>query len=230
MPPDSAMPAERILILGGTEEARRLASELVIEGHHVVTSLAGRTMEPVLPPGEVRIGGFGGIDGLVEYLTAEQFDRVIDATHPFAHRISANAARATAIAGIPLRRLQRPAWIRRPGDLWTAVGNLEAAADALPQGATVFLALGRQYLDAFLPRSDCQFVIRMVDPPTQPLGFTHYTLMLGKPSGDASEEASLLRRFGVTHLVCRNSGGMTGYAKLEAARNLAIPVIMLERD
>jgi precorrin-6A/cobalt-precorrin-6A reductase len=221
---------QKILILGGTAEARLLAERLVVEGHLVTTSLAGRTVDPILPAGAVRIGGFGGAEGLAVYLKAESFDRMIDATHPFARRISENAIKAAAISGVPLEQRLRPRWQKQPGDRWRSVATLEAAAEALPSGATVFLALGRQYLDAFVGRDDCRFVIRMVDAPETPLAFADYTLVLGKPASDPDREADLLTAHGVTHLVCRNSGGPAGYAKILAARRLAMPVVMLERD
>ncbi|WP_377275101.1 cobalt-precorrin-6A reductase [Rhizobium sp. R86522] len=221
---------QKILILGGTAEARLLAERLVVEGHLVTTSLAGRTVDPILPAGAVRIGGFGGAEGLAVYLKTEGFDRIIDATHPFARRISENAIKAAAISGVPLEQRLRPRWQKQPGDRWRSVATLEAAAEALPSGATVFLALGRQYLDAFVGRDDCRFVIRMVDAPETPLAFADYTLVLGKPASDPDREADLLTAHGVTHLVCRNSGGPAGYAKILAARRLAMPVVMLERD
>ena len=230
MPNSPPASRQKILILGGTAEARLLAAQLIEEGHSVTTSLAGRTVDPVLPDGEVRIGGFGGADGLAAYLRDEQFDRMIDATHPFARRISENAIKASAMSGIPLEQRLRPRWQWQPGDRWKSVATLEAAAEVLPQGATVFLALGRQYLDAFIGRDDCRFVIRMVDPPETPLGFSDHMLVLGKPASDPDREADLFTAHGITHLVCRNSGGPAGYAKIIAARRLALPVIMIERD
>ncbi len=221
---------QKILILGGTAEARTIAAQLVAEGHAVTTSLAGRTIDPILPAGTVRIGGFGGAEGLAAFLTAEGFDRMIDATHPFARRISENAIKAGAISGVPLEQRLRPRWQKQPGDRWTSVASLDAAADALPLGSTVFLALGRQYLDAFTTRRDCRFVIRMVDPPETPLAFADHSLVLGKPASDPDREADLFTAHGVTHLVCRNSGGPAGYAKIIAARRLALPVVMIERD
>ena len=223
-------PRQKILILGGTAEARLLAAHLIEEGHIVTTSLAGRTVDPVLPEGEVRIGGFGGAEGLAAYLRDEKFDRMIDATHPFAKRISENAIKASAMSGIPLEQRLRPRWQKQPGDRWKSVATLEAAAEALPQAATVFLALGRQYLEAFIRRNDCRFVIRMVDPPESPLGFSDHMLVLGKPASDPDREADLFTAHGITHLVCRNSGGPAGYAKIIAARRLALPVILIERD
>ncbi|KQW28636.1 cobalt-precorrin-6X reductase [Rhizobium sp. Root274] len=225
----SAIP-QKILILGGTAEARELASRLVDEGHAVTTSLAGRTVDPILPRGEVRIGGFGGADGLAAHIREHGYDRVIDATHPFARRISENAIKASAATGVPLELRLRPRWQKQPGDRWRTVDSLQAAAAALPAGATAFLALGRQYLEAFGTRGDCRFIIRMVDAPEAALPIHDYTLVLGKPASDAAREADLFTAHGVTHLVCRNSGGPAGYAKLIAARQVGLPVIMLERD
>lgn len=230
MPRDEPTKAQKILILGGTAEARALAEELERQGHAVTTSLAGRTIDPVLPVGAIRIGGFGGAEGLAAYLCQEGFDRFIDATHPFARRISENAIKASAISGVPLEQRLRPRWQKQPGDRWKTVPSIEAAAEAPPGGATVFLALGRQHIDAFTGRSDCRFLIRMVDPPGAPLAFADHALVLGKPSSDPDSEADLFTAYGVTHLVCRNSGGPAGYAKIIAARRLALPVIMIERD
>ncbi|MBV2186331.1 MAG: cobalt-precorrin-6A reductase [Rhizobium sp.] len=220
----------KVLILGGTAEALALAQTLVAAGDvSVITSLAGRTAEPVLPPGEVRVGGFGGADGLAAYIRAHGISRVIDATHPFARRISENAIRATTETGVPLEHLVRPGWERQRDDRWQEVSSLEEAARALPAGATVFLALGRQYLDAFVARGDCRFVIRMVDAPERPLPIADHALILGKPSADPAHEAELFAAHGITHLVCRNSGGASGYGKIAAARQMGIPVIMIGR-
>lgn len=220
----------KVLILGGTAEASALAEKLVAAGDvSVITSLAGRTAEPVLPPCEVRIGGFGGAAGLAAYIREKGITRLIDATHPFARRISENAIQAAAETGIALEHVVRPDWERRRGDLWQEVASLEEAAQALPTGATVFLALGRQYLDAFAARSDCRFVIRMVDAPERPLPIADHALILGKPSADPAHEAELFAAHGITHLVCRNSGGASGYGKIAAARQMGIPVIMIGR-
>lgn len=227
MPPDAN---PKVLILGGTAEAAALAEQLVARGDvAVVTSLAGRTTNPVLPPGEVRIGGFGGAEGLAAYIRDNGVTRLIDATHPFARRISENAIRAAAETGIALEHLVRPGWVSQRGDRWQEVSSLEEAAQALPAGATVFLALGRQYLDAFAARSDCRFVIRMVEAPEKPLPFADHVLILGKPSADPAREAALFAAHGVTHLVCRNSGGASGYGKIAAARQMGLPVIILGR-
>lgn len=219
-----------MLILGGTAEAKALAEQLAARGDvTVITSLAGRTAQPMLPPGEVRIGGFGGAAGLTAYIRETGVTRIIDATHPFARRISENAIQAAAETGIALEHLVRPGWVSQRGDRWQEVSSLDEAARALPAGAIVFLALGRQYLDAFAARSDCRFVIRMVDAPAEPLPFADPVLILGKPSADPAREAELFAAHGITHLVCRNSGGASGYGKIAAAREMGLPVIILGR-
>lgn len=220
---------EKILVLGGTREAADLARELAAKGLDVTTSLAGRTKEPAPVEGKLRIGGFGGAEGLAAYLKEEGFTRVIDATHPFAKTISANAVKACETAALPLDIRTRVPWQKQPGDLWTEVATLEDAARALPGNARVLLALGRQYLDAFLSRTDCHFVIRMVDPPESPLAFASHEILTAKPSTDPVEEAALFRNHTITHIVCRNSGGDGAYAKIVAARKIELPVVIVGR-
>jgi precorrin-6A/cobalt-precorrin-6A reductase len=222
-------PVRTILILGGTREAAELARRLTaLPDCRVISSLAGRTAAPALPAGETRIGGFGGANGMAAFMIAEGIDLLIDATHPFAERISKNAALAASETGTRLLRLARPPWRPQAGDRWRSVASLEAAATELPASARAFLALGSQHLSAFAPRRDVAFILRMVDPPVEP-PLPGAKIVLGKPSRDPAEEAALFRGHGVTHLVCRNSGGEGAIAKLAAARMLALPVIMVER-
>ena len=218
-----------ILILGGTKEAADLAKDLHKQGHTITTSLAGRTKEPRPLAGAVRIGSFGGADGLAQFLTEQSFDQLIDATHPFAEQISANAKHAAKKAGVPLKSIRRPPWQKQPGDAWHSVPSIEAAAEILPKGSRVLLALGRQHIQPFAAREDVHFIIRMVDDPTERLPFTNHTLVLGRPSLAPDEEAELLKSHAITHIVCRNSGGKGAYAKIEAARWLKLPIIMIER-
>ena len=220
---------EKILLLGGTKEAVELAGELVSKGHTVITSLAGRTKEPEPVAGDLRVGGFGGSNGLAEYIRRYAIDRVIDCTHPFAKQISANAAEATRLTGIKLETRTRPEWEKQTGDNWQSVESLEAASLAIPAGARVLLALGRQYLESFSKRNDVFFLVRMVDQPEKEPDLAQYELILGKPSSYWKEEKALLQNKQITHIVCRNSGGSGAYAKIEAARNLGLPVIMIER-
>jgi precorrin-6A/cobalt-precorrin-6A reductase len=220
--------AETILILGGTKEAVALAAELV-SAHpdwRVITSLAGRTKEPKPVAGEVRIGGFGGGQGLADYLRRERITRLIDATHPFALKISANAKHAAALTGIPLETRTRPPWQKQPGDIWLEFTSLEEARDALPPAARVLLALGSQHIAPFAARADVHYVVRMVDPPDQPLALPDHALVIGMP-GDVEAEAALLKRHGITHIVCRNSGGDGAYAKIAAARRISVTVHLI---
>ncbi|HEY9057612.1 MAG TPA: cobalt-precorrin-6A reductase [Aurantimonas sp.] len=224
-------PTEIILVLGGTAEANRLVSRIRImrPDARILLSLAGRTATPVLPEGcAVRVGGFGGADGLATFLAREGVTHLVDATHPFAADISRNAARAAEVANVPRVALVRPAWEPRAGDRWTRVACLGDACDALPAKARPLLALGRQHLAPFARRPDLDLVVRMIEPPDPPLPFSA-EIVLGRPSPDADEEAELLQRLAITHLVCRNSGGAASYAKVEAARRLGLPVIMIAR-
>ncbi|MBC6715360.1 cobalt-precorrin-6A reductase [Aurantimonas sp. DM33-3] len=224
-------PAETILILGGTAEANALVSRLCASepALRILLSLAGCTARPILPAGcEIRIGGFGGAEGLAAFLREAGASWLVDATHPFAAGISRNAARAATLAGVRRIAFVRPAWDTRPGDNWIDVDCLGSARDALPMGARPFLALGRQHLAPFAHRPDLTPVVRMIDPPEPPLAFAA-EIVLGRPSSDAETEAALLRRLGVTHLVCRNSGGARSYAKVAAARRLGLPVVMIAR-
>ncbi|MCB1387305.1 MAG: cobalt-precorrin-6A reductase [Nitratireductor sp.] len=226
---------QKILILGGTREAAELAARLVAEGHDVTTALAGRTAEPKPLAGKLRSGGFSsaghsGAEGLAHYLAIHQFTRLIDATHPFAQRISANAERAAQITGIAFERHQRDPWRKQPGDRWIEVSSLEEARDALPAGARALLALGSQHIALFGARTDVYYLVRMVDPPARPLPLEHHDIVLGIPPGDAASEIALMETHAISHLVCRNSGGSGAYAKIEAARRRALPVIMIGRD
>ncbi len=218
-----------ILILGGTREAAALAQRLVREGHAVTTSLAGRTKEPAPLAGKTRVGGFGGAEGLAAYLVEHAVDRLIDATHPFAIQISANAAEAARLANVTLEHHERQPWSRREDDRWIEVGTLPDAVAAIPTGARVLLALGAQHIAPFADRTDAHFVIRMVDTPPEPLPFAHHTLLTGRPPMQAHAEIAMLRTHAIDHIVCRNSGGAGAYAKIEAARKLELSVIMIRR-
>lgn len=224
------MPDETVLILGGTAEASLLARRIAAARPDLwsILSLAGRTKAPILPAGEVRIGGFGGREGLADFVRARGVTRLVDATHPFAAGISRNAAAAALATGTPRLALVRPAWQAVAGDRWIAADCPRAASEALPAGATAFLALGSQHLAPFAGREDIAFVVRMVDPPEAPLPFPA-GIILGRPPADWREEAALFEARSVTHLVSRNSGGAASHAKIEAARRLGLPVVMIGR-
>lgn len=219
-----------VLILGGTADARALAGQLTEQGGwRVITSLAGRTTAPMLPAGEVISGGFGGADGLAAYLRQNHIARVIDATHPFAARMGWNAAQACATTGTPLLRLERPAWSAGPGDCWIMVDAWTQAAEWLAQHAhRVLLALGRQDLQTFAGLDHIRFVIRAVDAPAPSLAFTQAEIVLARGPFSLDDEIALLHQHRIDAIVCKNSGGSAD-AKLLAARQLGIPVVMRNR-
>ena len=216
-----------ILILGGTGEARQLAEALTAREVRVVSSLAGRVARPRLPAGEVRVGGFGGPDGLAQYLRENRIDAVVDATHPFAERIGANAAIAAELTELPLLRLARPGWRPGPGDVWHWADDLADAAHRLPDlGERVFLTSGRQGLPAFAHLDDLWFLIRCVDPPEPPLP-RHHELLLARGPYEVAAERRQLGRVDVQ--VTKDTGGAQTSAKLTAARELGKPVLVVRR-
>jgi precorrin-6A/cobalt-precorrin-6A reductase len=217
----------RVLVLGGTGEARRLATELVAHGADVVSSLAGRVADPALPPGEVRVGGFGGVAGLVAWLRKESTAAVVDATHPFAAGMTASAAEACAVTGTPLLRLQRPGWTAGPGDDWRWVDSLEQAAAAVAGFGSVFVTTGRQGLAAFADLPG-RCLVRAVDPPAPPLP-RRATVVLARGPFDVAQELALMREHAVEVVVTKDSGGAMTAAKLTAARELGLPVVLVRR-
>lgn len=216
----------RILILGGTGEASALARRLA-RRFDVTSSLAGRTAAPVRPEGQLRIGGFGGADGLARYVRAERTDAVIDALHPFAARMPWNAEAACRAAGVPLVRVERPAWTEAPGDRWVHVPDLAAAAAALAGSERIFLTTGRQELAPFAGLAGKWFLVRSIEPPG-PLPFAGESVLARGPFTIAGEEA-LMRRFAIDTLVTKNSGAGATAAKLAAARALGLATVMVER-
>ena len=218
----------KILILGGTAEARELANRLVAMGHDVTTSLAGRTQDPKLPQGKLRRGKFGGIPGLAAYLRAAAIERLVDATHPYAGLISINAVAAARQTGTPLVRYMRPAWEQKLGAEWTIVETAAEAAAALPANAEVLLTTGHTGLAHFLDRDDCRFVVRTIEAPAADLP-RHASLLQMRPPYTVADEMALMKRENITHLVTKNSGGGQTAAKLEAAQQLGVKIIMIAR-
>jgi precorrin-6A/cobalt-precorrin-6A reductase len=221
----------RILILGGTAEARRLAECLARRSGLAVTlSLAGRTAAPAVQPVPVRIGGFGGGDGLARYLSAEGIDVLIDATHPYAALISANAARAAQSAGVPLLALRRAPWRPAAGDRWIEVADVPAAVAALgAEPRRVFLALGRKELAPFAQAPQHHYLVRSVDPVDPPLAVPRATYITGRGPFTEADDRALLHAHGIEVMVAKNSGGSATYGKIAAARTLGLVVIMPSR-
>ena len=217
-----------ILVLGGTAEARELAAALLGGGVRVISSLAGRVSSPRLPEGETRIGGFGGPDALASWLFDNAATAVVDATHPFARRISASAAQACSQAGVPLLRLERPGWSERHGDRWHWVDDLDEAAAAMPGCCRALLTTGRQGLGAFAHRDDAWFLIRCVDPPQAPLP-RHRELLLDRGPYVLDGELALIDVHRIDLVVTKDSGGRHTVAKLDAARARGLPVIVVRR-
>ena len=218
----------RILILGGTGEARELAAGLTADGADVLSSLAGRVSNPRLPDGPVRIGGFGGADGLAAFLRDEKITHLVDATHPFAAQITANAAAAAAATGLPRLVLRRPGWPADPS--WRLVPDVTAAAAAVRDwpGEAVFLTTGRRDLSAFAADDSHQFLVRTVDPPDGPVP-SRMTLLLDRGPYTVAGESALIREHRIGLLVTKDSGGPMTAAKLTAARDLGVQVVLVER-
>lgn len=206
-----------------------MAAALAEAGLDAVYSYAGRTAAPVAAPLPTRIGGFGGAAGLATWLRDNGIGHVIDATHPFAAQISRNALAACQETGVALIALERPAWVAQDGDRWTSVGDIALAAAALPVApATVFLAIGRQNLEAFRARPAHRYVLRLVDAPAAPPLPGAVVVVDRGPFTEAGDIA-LMQRHGVQLVVAKNAGGSGASAKLGAARALGLPVIMVDR-
>ncbi|MDA9394623.1 cobalt-precorrin-6X reductase [Bradyrhizobium sp. CCBAU 45394] len=219
----------RALILGGTSDASQLAAEIARTGMDAVYSYGGRTRAPADQPLPTRIGGFGGLSGLADYIRREGITHVIDATHPFAAEMSRNAVAACAETGTPLIALERTPWAKTPGDNWIEVGDVDAAVAALPESpANVFLAIGRQHIAPFGNKPQHAYTLRFVDPPEAPLPFPADVIVSRGPF-TLDGELEMLRTRGVIWIVARNSGGDGARAKIDAARTLGLPVIMIAR-
>lgn len=217
----------KVLLLGGTGEARELARVLVDAGADVVSSLAGRTTQARLPVGQVRSGGFGGANGLAGWLRAHPVDAVVDATHPFAARMTANAAAAARSVDVPLLVVRRPGWTAGPGDDWHRCDTAEDAAVRLPAlGSRAFLTIGRQGLDTFADVG-IWMLARCVDPP-EPLPVWS-ELILARGPFTLSDELRVMRDHSIDVLVTKDSGGSQTAAKLAAARELELPVLIIRR-
>ncbi len=229
-----AAPApERLLILGGTAEGRALAAPAAARfgpSLTVISALAGRTRAPILPAGEVRIGGFGGSEGLAAYLREERIGLLIDATHPYATRISSQAREAADQVGTERLALVRPPWRPLPGDRWIDVATVEEAAAAIPvEAERVFLTVGVRSLAPFAARADLWFLVRLVDEPAEPIPLPRHRLICARGPFAEADERALLEEHRIDCLVTRASGGEATAAKLAAARARRLPVVMVRR-
>ncbi|QOZ35269.1 cobalt-precorrin-6A reductase [Bradyrhizobium sp. CCBAU 53421] len=220
----------RALILGGTADANSLAVAIARAGIDAVYSYGGRTAAPAERPLPTRIGGFGGVSGLADYLRREAITHVIDATHPFAAEMSRNAIAACAQTATPLIALERAAWDKTSGDRWIEVADVTSAAAALPdRRASVFLAIGRQHIAPFGGRPQHAYTLRFVDPPEHALPLPDADVIVSRGPFTLEGELALLRARAIEWIVARNSGGSGARAKIDAARALGLPVIMITR-
>lgn len=220
---------KKILILGGTGDAVKLAAKLAtVPEIEVISSLAGRTRKPAALVGQVRIGGFGGATGLANYLQENSIDVLIDATHPCAGQITCNGAIASQLANIPHLMLVRPQWEKISGDNWIEVESVEAAAQAIPELVKrVLITSGRQQLEPFLQRSHIWYLMRSIDPPD--IELPNSKVLLDRGPFNLEQERQLLQDYQIEAIVSKNSGGSATYAKIIAARELDIPVLMVQR-
>jgi precorrin-6A/cobalt-precorrin-6A reductase len=215
----------RILLLGGTTEALALAGAL--SGRDAIYSLAGRTEKPVAQPLPQRVGGFGGVAGLVEFLRSERITHVVDATHPFAAEMSRNAVQACEIAEVSMIALERPEWVAGPGDRWHPVAHGPSALPVEPR--RIFLAVGRQTLGDYAVAPQHSYLVRLVDAPNEALALPQVEIVTGRGPFALADDLALMRRHGTELVVTKNSGGDGARAKLDAARILGIGVIMINR-
>ncbi|MEL6838345.1 MAG: cobalt-precorrin-6A reductase [Pseudomonadota bacterium] len=216
-----------LLLLAGTGDARRIAEKL--QDVDVVASIAGATRMPEPLPIRTRMGGFGGEEGFRRYLDAAGITAVLDATHPYAHRITMRTARICKAEAIPYLQFLRPGWTPEPGDNWTDIQKEEDAIAHIPKGATVFLGTGRQSLDRFANLVGRYVICRQIDPPTGPFPFAKGEFLVGRPPFSVEDEVTLFKDRAVDWLIVKNAGGAASRTKLTAANHLQIPVLMLAR-
>ncbi|WP_297771905.1 cobalt-precorrin-6A reductase [uncultured Roseovarius sp.] len=218
-----------LLLLAGTHEAQQIAERLADAGHAAIASLAGATQSPRPMRVPSRVGGFGGDTGFARFLDEAGITAVLDATHPFAARMSDRAARLSVAQGVPYCQILRPGWRPGPSDRWTMIARAEEAAAHIPTGATVFLATGRQGLMGFSNLRGRRLICRVIDPPDAPFPLDNGEFLVGRPPFSADAEYALFKRLNIDWLVVKNAGGRASEAKLDAARGLGLPVAMIER-
>lgn len=220
----------KLLLLAGSAEARKLAEGLAgMAGIDLVASFAGATRRPIALPCATRSGGFGGVEGLRDYIRRQRIDALLDATHPFAERMSANAAAAARAEKLPHLQLLRPEWQPGPGDDWTMIASEQQAADHIRPPARVFLATGRQKLENFANLDGCWLICRRIDPPRSAFPLANGEYLLGRPPFSLADEVALFSQLRLDWLVVKNAGGVEGRSKLDAARRLGLGVLMIRR-
>lgn len=211
-------------------EATALCRRMAEAGLPGVISFAGRVERPVRQPLPQRVGGFGGLEGLVAYLRGEGVSHVVDATHPFANQMSFNAVAACAKAAVPLIALTRAAWVPEPGDDWRFVPDIAGAVAALDRPACrVLLAVGRMHLAEFAPNPQHHYVLRLVDPPKAPPPLPDCHVIVDRGPFSVEGDEALMQEHRIDLVVSKNAGGKGARAKLIAARTLGLPVIMIDR-
>ncbi|WP_227270189.1 cobalt-precorrin-6A reductase [Roseobacter weihaiensis] len=219
-----------LLILGGTTEATALAKTVADAGLRGIVSFAGRVDRPVRQPLPQRIGGFGGVAGLMSFLKDQSITHVVDATHPFAAQMSRHAVAATKALDLPLVALTRPAWVPQTGDIWHSVADIAGAVEALQRpAARVMLAVGRMHLAAFAPNPQHFYLLRLVDPPKTALPLPRTEVLVSRGPFREAEDSALMQHHRIEIVVSKNAGGTGAYAKIAAARALKLPVIMIDR-
>ncbi len=218
-----------LLILGGTAEAKLLAELVAKSGIRATLSLAGVTRTPVPMALPTRVGGFGGAEGFRNYVKHKNITAILDATHPFAARITDRTATISADLGLPYAHLLRPEWTPKDGDNWTMIDAEKDAAQHIEMGSTVFLGTGRQTLEQFKNLEGCRVICRQIDPPTAPFPFEGGEFLIGRPPYRVEREREIFAQLGIDWMVVKNAGGTASYSKLEAARDLEIPVLMIRR-
>nr|WP_099827363.1 cobalt-precorrin-6A reductase [Oceaniglobus indicus] len=220
----------RLLLLAGTREGRDLAEGLRDDpAIHVIASLAGATRAPRPMGVATRSGGFGGRQGFADYLAAENIDAVLDATHPFAARMSQRTFEVCTALKVPLMQVLRPAWVPGPHDRWTQIDSEEEAAAHIPRGARVFVATGRQTLERFGAMAGRRMIVRVIDTPDGRFPFADGRFLHGNPPFSVDDEMALFRALRIDWLVVKNAGGAASRSKLDAARLLGVPVAMIRR-
>ncbi|MFL4470421.1 cobalt-precorrin-6A reductase [Tateyamaria armeniaca] len=219
-----------LLILGGTTEATALGAAVAAAGIAGTVSFAGRVARPKRQALPQRVGGFGGVEGLRDYLAAHDVTHVVDATHPFAAQMSSNAVAACAAESVPLIALTRAPWIEQAGDDWTHVPDIASAVAALDRpAARIMLAVGRMHLDEFAPNPQHFYLLRLVDPPSSPPPFSDHYVLVSRGPFTSDDDRALMQEHAIDLVVSKNAGGIGAYAKIEAARALHLPVIMIDR-